>query len=146
MADEFDLLGQPMTGPAEPRGRRKHKPSEQQRNLVLALAGYGVPQEQIARLVQVDPTTLRQRYRDELDQGAPHANAKVAQNLFKIATGPGREAVTAAMFWLRARAGWSEFSAPPESAQKQVPLGKKDAAAVAAESADANTGWAGLVH
>jgi hypothetical protein len=32
----------------------------------------------------------------------------VAENLFRKATGEGREAVTAALFWLKTRAGWKE--------------------------------------
>ena len=38
------------------------------------------------------------------------ANAKVAENLYRKATGDGREAVTAAIFWLKARARWKEVS------------------------------------
>ena len=36
------------------------------------------------------------------------ANAKVAENLYRKATGEGREAVIAAIFWLKTRAGWRE--------------------------------------
>jgi hypothetical protein len=32
----------------------------------------------------------------------------VAENLYRKATGEGREAVTAAIFWLKTRAGWRE--------------------------------------
>ncbi len=49
-------------------------------------------------------------YRDELDDGHVKANAKVAENLYRKATGEGREAVTAAIFWLKTRAGWKETS------------------------------------
>jgi hypothetical protein len=38
------------------------------------------------------------------------ANAKVAENLYHMALGQGREAVTAAIFWLKARARWKEVS------------------------------------
>ncbi len=38
------------------------------------------------------------------------ANAKVAENLYRKATGEGRESVTAAIFWLKTRAGWKETS------------------------------------
>ena len=38
------------------------------------------------------------------------ANAKVAENLYRKATGDGREAVTAAIFWLKTRASWKETS------------------------------------
>ncbi len=57
-----------------------------------------------------DPKTLRKHYRDELDTGHVKANAKVAENLYRKATGEGREAVVAAIFWLKTRAGWKETS------------------------------------
>ena len=72
------------------------------------MAGYGVAETDIARVIAIDPKTLRRHYRDELDNGHVKANAKVAENLFRKATGEGREAVTAAIFWLKTRAGWKE--------------------------------------
>lgn len=72
------------------------------------MAGYGVPEADIADMIGIDPKTLRKHYRQELDQGHTKANIKVAENLFRKATGEGREAVTAAIFWLKARAGWKE--------------------------------------
>ena len=38
------------------------------------------------------------------------ANARVAENLYRKATGDSREGVTAAIFWLKCRAGWKETS------------------------------------
>lgn len=143
---KIDLLGDPWSEPRDPRGRKKHRPRAEQRDMVKALAGYGVPQADIARLVNIDPTTLRERYRDELDVGKAMANALVAQNLFQIARGSGREAVTAAMFWLRCQAGWSEFTPPPSRAGREPELGKKAAAQVAAENAHQESGWSDLVH
>ena len=81
-----------------------------QRRQVEALAGYGVPEAEIAALVGVDAKTLRKHYRHELDHGHSKANAKVAENLYHMALGQGREAVTAAIFWLKARARWKEVS------------------------------------
>ena len=89
-------------------GRRSHVPDPLQRRQVEALAGYGVPEAEIAGMMAIDPKTLRKHYRHELDHGHTKANAKVAENLFRKATGEGREAVTAAIFWLKARARWKE--------------------------------------
>ena len=72
------------------------------------MAGYGVPEIDIARVIGIDPKTLRKHYRDELDTGHILANAKVAESLFRKATGDGRQSVTAAIFWLKVRAGWCE--------------------------------------
>lgn len=88
--------------------RPAHAPDPTQRRQVEALAGYRIPEPEIAGLVGIDPKTLRKHYRSELDHGHTKANARVAENLFKKATGEGREAVIAAIFWLKARAGWRE--------------------------------------
>lgn len=89
-------------------GRPRHEPDAYHRRQVETLAGYGIPETEIAGLIGIDPKTLRRHYRQELDQGHTKANAKVAENLFRKATGEGREAVTAAIFWLKARARWKE--------------------------------------
>jgi hypothetical protein len=89
-------------------GRRSHVPAPQDRRQVEAMAAYGVPEADIARVLAIDPKTLRKHYRDELDTGAVKATAKVAEFLFRRATTEGPQAVTAAIFWLKARAGWKE--------------------------------------
>ena len=91
-------------------GRPRHQPDEGARRQVEALAGYGVPETEIAGLLAIDPKTLRRHYRHELDHGHTKANAKVAENLFRKATGDGRESVIAAIFWLKTRARWKEVS------------------------------------
>ena len=89
-------------------GRPAHTPTESQRRQVEALAGFGIQETEIAGLIGCDPKTLRKHYREELDHGHTKANAKVAENLFRMALGQGREAVTAAIFWLKTRARWKE--------------------------------------
>ena len=75
---------------------------------VEALAGYGIVDADIARVLHVDADVLRHTYRDELETGQVKANSRVAENLYRKATGDGREAVTAAIFWLKAQARWSD--------------------------------------
>jgi len=89
-------------------GRRAHRPDERGRRQVEALAAYGVPEIDIARVVGVDPKTLRKHYRDELDLGSTKATAKVAEFLFRKATTEGPQCVTAAIFWMKTRGGWRE--------------------------------------
>jgi hypothetical protein len=89
-------------------GRPFHEPEPSTRRQVEAMAGFGVPEIDIARVVGIDPKTLRKHYRQELDHGHTKANAKVAENLYRMALGQGREAVTAAIFWLKTRARWKE--------------------------------------
>jgi hypothetical protein len=67
----------------------------------------------IAR-TEIDPKTLRKHCRRELDIGQVLANVRVAEALLRQATGDGHKAVTAAIFWLKARAGWREGSGAPE--------------------------------
>jgi hypothetical protein len=67
-------------------GRRAHRPDERGRRQVEALAAYGVPEADIARVVGIDPKTLRKHYRDELDTGGIKATAKVAEFLLCKAT------------------------------------------------------------
>jgi len=89
-------------------GRRAHRPDGTSRRQVEAMAGYGIPEADIACVLEIDAKTLRKHYRGELDKGHIKSTAKVAENLYRKATGEGREAVTAAIFWLKTRAGWKE--------------------------------------
>jgi hypothetical protein len=103
-------------------GRRSHKPDQVQRRQVEAMAAYGIPAEDISRVVGVDAKTLRKHYRDELDLGETKANAQVAGFLFNSArTGN----VTAQIFWLKTRARWRET--PTELRHSGV-IGHKDMA------------------
>jgi len=82
------------------------EPTEEQRRTMRAMAGYGVPQDDIATLLEIDAKTLRKHFRRELDRGSIEATAKVGQSLFRMATEGG--SVAAAIFWMKARAGWRE--------------------------------------
>lgn len=83
-----------------------HNPTEEQRKTVEAMCGYGIPEVDIARVLDIDPKTLRKHYRRELDTAFVHANARVAQSLFNQATAGNN--VAAAIFWLKVRAGWRD--------------------------------------
>ena len=82
------------------------EPSDEQRRTVRAMSGFGVPQPDIAIHVGIDPKTLRKHFREELDRGSIEATTKVAQSLFRMATEGNN--VAAAIFWMKARAGWRE--------------------------------------
>ena len=90
--------------------RPAHKPDPITRRQVEAMAAYGIPESDIATVIGIDPKTLRRHYRKELDTGQIKANTKVAENLYRKATGDGRESVIAAIFWLKTRAHWKETS------------------------------------
>jgi hypothetical protein len=89
-------------------GRPPHEPTPQLRSQVESMCGFGIPADDIARSIGIGPDTLRKYYREELDNGTTKANTAVAQSLYKKALGDGTSAVTAAIFWLKTRAGWKE--------------------------------------
>ena len=97
-----------------------YQPNDEQRRLVRAMAGFGVPQDDIATHLDIDPKTLRKHFRQELDRGTTEANVKVAQSLFQMAT-QGKN-VAAAIFWMKARAGWREKHDVEVSGKDGVPL------------------------
>src|SRR5215831_18116797 len=79
------------------------------REKVQYLAGLGVPQDDIAKIIGCAPKTLRTRFREELDRGVAEANAMVAGYLFNSAKEGN---VSAQIFWLKTRAHWREGTAP----------------------------------
>jgi len=70
------------------------------------MSGFGAPRTDIATHVGFDPRTLLKRFTEELDRGSIEATATVTQSLFHMATQGNN--VSAAIFWMKARAGWSE--------------------------------------
>jgi len=96
-------------------------PAANHRSQVEAMAGYGVPECDIAKVLDIDPETLRLHYRRELEASCVKTNAKVAENLYRKATGDGREAVTAAIFWLKTRARWKETSVHELGGTSELP-------------------------
>jgi hypothetical protein len=91
--------------------RPRHIPEPANRRQVEAMAGYGIPEVDIATVLALPADELRRRFATELDTGHIKANSHVAENLYRKATGEGREAVTAAIFWLKTRARWKETTA-----------------------------------
>ena len=89
-------------------GRRAHLPDPTSRRQAEAMAAFGIPETDIATVLDIDPKTLRKHYRHELSKGSIKANTKVAESLYKKALGDGAQSVTAAIFWLKTRAHWKE--------------------------------------
>lgn len=86
------------------KGNPKFVATDEQRKQAEMLAGFGLPQEQIASLLKVSVDTLDRHFRKELDDGIAKANGKVAQFLFQQAT----KNLTAAIFWAKTRMRWRE--------------------------------------
>lgn len=99
-------------------GRKPFVPTPDQRAMVKAMIGYGIPEDEICLTVinptskkPISPHTIRKYFREEIDTGTITANAKVAQSLFRKATSEGPQSVTACIFWLKTRAKWKETHA-----------------------------------
>ena len=75
------------------------------RERVRYLAGVGVRQDDIAKIIGCAAKTLRKRFRDELDRGVAEANATVCGYLFAAAKAGN---IPAIIFWLKTRAQWRE--------------------------------------
>src|SRR4051812_15748445 len=58
--------------------RKAFVANEATREKVRYLAGLGLPQDDIARIIRCAPKTLRKRFRDELDRGIAEANAMIS--------------------------------------------------------------------
>ena len=120
-------------------GRPTFIPTDEHRKIVSAMAGYGVPVLDIAKVIGISDHTLRKYFWTELDTGRVEANSKVAESLFQKAIGPGKEGVTAAIFWLKCRAGWREKD------NEQQP-GKKEQAQMIAQTAERGTDWESILN
>ena len=90
------------------------------RERVRHLAGIGLRQDDIAKIIGCAPKTLRKRLRDELDRGVAEANATVSGYLFASAKAGN---VTAQIFWLKTRAHWRERPTPDSPAPGSGPEG-----------------------
>lgn len=115
----------------KPLGRPPFAPTREQRDLVEEMAGFGVPFDDIARLIGCSAPTLRKYFEDELAAGTAKANLKVARTMYNRAIDEkgGRDSVIAGIFWLKCRAGWRET-------QSEGGIqGKKEAQAEAADQA-----------
>ena len=117
-------------------GRPEYEPTDKERGQVKMLSAMGIPDYDIAKVMQISGPTLRKYFFQELEVGQIESTAKVAQSLFKQATGE-KPNVTAAIFWLKCRAGWREDGEA---------IGKKAQAEEHARTADTGTTWDGLLQ
>lgn len=83
----------------------KHEPTAELREKVKSYIAVGIPQEDVARVIGIDPKTLRLHYREELDTASVQANAAIGGALFNKAKGGD---TTAMIWWTKARMRWSE--------------------------------------
>jgi hypothetical protein len=92
-----------------PLPRKAFGVNDAMREKVRYLAGVGVPQDDIAKILRCAPKTLRKRFRADLDRGVAEANATMCGFLFAAAKAGN---IPAIIFWLKTRAHWRERTAP----------------------------------
>ena len=71
------------------------------------MAAYGIPHEDIAKVIGCSHVTMRKHFREELDRAAIEANARVAESLYRAAINGN---ITAAIFWAKTRMRWREVT------------------------------------
>lgn len=92
-------------------GRSTFKATEEQKDLVMQLAAFGLRHVDIALFVKnasgqsISEPTLLKNFKNELTTGKLKANVKVAQTLYKKAIGGD---TTSIIFWLKSQAGWKD--------------------------------------
>lgn len=82
-----------------------YKKTDEGSKIVEQMAAVGIPQEGIARVIGIDPKTLRKYYDDEISTAAIKANAKIGGTLYNKAINGD---TSAAIWWSKARMRWSE--------------------------------------
>ena len=85
---------------------KPYEPTDEDRNAVYTMASFGIPHDEIAKVLGISGTTIRRHFPAELLSASTRANAAVAKSLFVNAT--EKNNVTAQIFWLKARAGWRD--------------------------------------
>lgn len=97
------------------RGRPAYAVNDRDRGMVEAHIACGTPEPEIARVLRIDPKTLRKYYAHEIATSRSSANAAVAGSLFKMALGKDGQKpnVIACIFWLKTRARWRELDEQP---------------------------------
>ena len=86
--------------------RPTYEPTEASRKTATSMLAYGIKQEDIATVLDIDPKTFRKHYGDEIAKAHVQANSRVAETAYQMATSGRHPAMT--MFWLKTRLGWRE--------------------------------------
>ena len=103
-----DISVRKMGGVRPGAGRPSFKPTDEQRALVEQVAGYGLPEAQIAALVciDIDADTLRKHFRQELAQGRARANADIGRTLYQKAMAGDTASL---IWWTKAQMRWTSL-------------------------------------
>lgn len=96
-----------MTPKKRGAGRPEKLITEQQREQIRLLAGFGLKLEQIALVLDISESTLHRRCQPDIDKGLQMGITQVTKSLFQNAIGGN---LGAQCFYLKCRAGWREVN------------------------------------
>lgn len=113
MSDEENTIDQSTEAAPNPakKGRgNKWIPNEEQHRQIKAMAAMGMLPAEIAIVMSVSPPTIRRVMKEdpELRSAEIQTDVKVAASLYKMATRERNPVPAAAIFWMKARRGWSD--------------------------------------
>ncbi len=98
-----DELPAPM--PPQVAGRPRHTPSPASRDRVVVSSGLGIPNDQIAAILDISLAVLLKYYSSDIRLGRAKASAEIADSLFNKA----KNGDTAALiWWTKAQMKWTE--------------------------------------
>jgi hypothetical protein len=106
---------------------KKHDPSLVTMQFVSDAAGFGLDNDQIAKLMGITPRVLEKCYEEILASSRTDKIMKLAANMYRLASSSYDEKIQmAACQWLLERWGGQEFRKPPERIEtKQIVDDKK---------------------
>lgn len=118
------------------RGRPPFAPTDEQRQRVRQMMAGGMKADQAARVIGIDPATLRKHFAEEVEHGAAVAREEVIALLFTSAR-DGNVSAQKALAEMTARSLVVQSFEQPKPERK----GKKEAAADAARVAGHGSEW-----
>lgn len=99
-----------------------HIPTDDSRALVEQLVACDIDQESICYVIKATPFELRLHYANQLKHGLASATAQMAGSVFRAGVAGDMKA---AIFWLKARAGWREQVVANTDTQKEQTADKQ---------------------
>ena len=110
MSDDLDNSGQESSrwgGVREGAGKPGMVPTDEEREMVEKLSGFGLQQESIAAMVRdgIHVDTLRTHFKRELELGRAKANGKIGKTLFDKAMAGDTGSL---IWWTKTQMRWAE--------------------------------------
>lgn len=121
--------------PKRGRGQPPFQPTQALREQVEAYSAVGIPEVDIALVMNIHPMTLRKYFSRELRTGHVKALAKVGGTLYNLAVTHNN--VTAGIFFMKARGHWRDHTVVEHTGKNGGPLGFSALVVASMEEANA---------